>query len=81
MGKLSYSVVVEWDEAKRVFTATVPAFSISTYGSDRKEALEKAKEAILVTIEGLSAAGQEVPQGDAGAVEIFEMSHDRSRTL
>ena len=73
MGKLSYSVVVEWDEAERVFTATVPAFSISTYGSDRKEVLEKAKEAILVTIEGLSATGQQVPQGDEDVIEILQV--------
>ena len=70
MGKLSYSVVFEWDEAERLVTATVPVFAISTYGVDRREALEKVKEAILVTIDGLQAAGQPVPQGDEGVVEI-----------
>lgn len=73
MGKLSYSVILEWDEAERVITATVPAFAISTYGVDRREALEKVKEAILVTIDGLQAAGQPVPQGDEGAVEILQV--------
>ena len=73
MGNLSYSVVLEWDEAERLFTATVPAFAISTYGVDRQEALTKAKEAILVTIDGLQAAGQPVPQGDEGAVEILQV--------
>ena len=42
MGKLSYGVVLEWDETERLVTATVPAFAISTYGSDRREALEKS---------------------------------------
>ena len=73
MGKLSYSVVLEWDEAEHLVTATVPAFAISTYGVDRREALEKVKEAILVTIDGLQAAGQRVPQGDEGGVEIRQV--------
>lgn len=73
MGNLSYIVVLEWDEAERLITATVPAFAISTYGADRREALEKVKEAILVTIDGLRAAGQPVPQGDEGTVEILQV--------
>ena len=73
MGKLSYGVVLEWDKTERLVTATVPAFAISTYGSDRREALEKVREAILVTIDGLQAAGQPVPQRDEGAAEILQV--------
>lgn len=73
MRNLSYSVVLEWDEAERLITATVPAFAICTYGVDRRDALEKAKEAILVTVEGLQQAGQPVPQGDQGVIEILEV--------
>ena len=73
MGKLSCSVGLEWDEAERLVTANVPAFAISTYGVDRREALERANEAILVTIDGLQAAGQPVPQGDEGVVEILQV--------
>ena len=60
MGNVRFSVVLDWDEAEHVFVATVPALSIGTYGDIREEVLEKAKEAIAVTIEGLRELGQPV---------------------
>jgi predicted RNase H-like HicB family nuclease len=74
MSKLRYSVVLEWDDTEQVFVAAVPALSVSTYGETREEALEKAREAILVTVEGLRAVGQPVPQGDCGKVELVEVT-------
>lgn len=74
MTKLRYTVVLEWDEEERLFVATVPALSISTYGETRGEALEKAKEAITVTVEGLRKVGQPIPDGDQGRVETVEVT-------
>ena len=73
MGNVRYSVVVDWDTADKLFVATVPALSVSTYGETREEAMEKVREAIAVTVEGLRAAGQPVPHGDTGRVEIVEV--------
>jgi predicted RNase H-like HicB family nuclease len=56
-----------------LFIATVPALSIGTYGETREEAIEKAKEAIIVTIEGLREVGQPIPPGDEGKVEVLEV--------
>ena len=73
MGNFRFSVVLDWDEAEQVFVTTVPALSISTYGDTKEEAIEKTKEAIVVTIEGLRELGQPVPQGDEGKVEALEV--------
>ncbi len=73
MGKIRYSVVIEWDEETNLFVATVPALTVSTYGDTREEAIEMVKEAIMVTVEGLRASGQPVPEGDAGKVELIEV--------
>ena len=73
MGKVSYSVVIEWDPEDKVYVATVPALSVSTYGESRGEALEMAKEAIAVTVEGLKLLGQAVPEGDGDRVEHVEV--------
>jgi predicted RNase H-like HicB family nuclease len=73
MDNVRYSVVLDWDEAEGLFIATVPALSIGTYGETREEALEKAKEAIIVTIEGLREVGQPIPPGDEGKVEVLEV--------
>jgi antitoxin HicB len=62
MGNVRYSVVLDWDEPEGLYVATVPALSIGTYGETREEAIEKAKEAIIVTIEGLREVGQPIPQ-------------------
>jgi len=72
--KFRYTVVIEWDPEEKVYVATVPAFPVSTYGELREEALEKAKEAIAITIEGLQAVGQPVPEGDEDKVEVVEVS-------
>jgi predicted RNase H-like HicB family nuclease len=74
MGNYRYSVVIEWDDEAQLFVATVPALTISTYGDTREEAITMAKEAIAVTVEGLRATGQPVPEGDAGKVELVEVT-------
>jgi predicted RNase H-like HicB family nuclease len=73
MGSVRYSVIIEWDDSEQVYVATVPALSVATYGDTREQALEKVREAILVTIDGLRDIGQPVPDGDAGKVEVLEV--------
>ena len=74
MTKLSYTVVIEWEPEGEMFVATVPAFPVSTYGETWEEALEKVKEAIAVTIEGLRGVGQKIPHGDGDKVGTIEVT-------
>lgn len=73
MGRYRYSVVIEWDPMEEVFTASVPALSVATYGDTRAEAMAMVKEAIAVTVEGLRAVGQPVPTGDGEAIAVLEV--------
>ncbi len=73
MGNVRYTVVIEWDESEQLFIATVPALSVGTYGESREAAINSAREAITVTIEGLRELGQPIPQGDEGKVETLEV--------
>ena len=74
MPKVRYSVVVEWDPEEDLYVASVPALSVSTFGGSREEALERVKEAIMVTVEGLKAIGQPIPQGDEDKIESVEVA-------
>ncbi|MFQ6029282.1 MAG: type II toxin-antitoxin system HicB family antitoxin [Dehalococcoidia bacterium] len=62
MSRLRYSVVIDWDEMEGVYVATVPALSISTYGDTKDQVMENAREAVIVTVEGLREIGQPIPQ-------------------
>ena len=73
MGKVRYSIVIEWDPIAEVYVATVPAFPVATQGKTWAEARTNAEEAILVTVEGLQAIGQPVPAGDGDSIVVLEM--------
>ena len=73
MGKVRYSIVIEWDPIEEVYTATVPAFPVATQGKTWAEARANAEEAIQVTVEGLQAIGQPVPAGDGDSIVVLEM--------
>lgn len=65
MKKRRFKVILEWDANEKVFTVAIPALpGCATYGRTREEALKRAHEAISVTIEGLQATGQPIPNGD-----------------
>ena len=55
VGKVRYSIVIEWDPIEEVYIATVPALSIGTYGHSRSEAMAMVKEAIQVTVRRLAS--------------------------
>ena len=61
MGKVRYTVIIEWDPEEALYIATVPVLSVGSYGATKQEALDKIKEAVEVTIKGLQASGQAVP--------------------
>ncbi len=62
MEKVRYTVVLEWGPDEELYVATIPALSVGSYGSTKQEALHNIKEAAEVTIEGLKATGQPIPQ-------------------
>ena len=74
MKKFRYTVVIEWDPEETVWVASVPALSVISYAETREEVLTMVKEAITVTIEGLQAVGQPVPQGDEDRVDTVEVT-------
>ncbi|CAA7602266.1 HicB_like antitoxin of bacterial toxin-antitoxin system [Acididesulfobacillus acetoxydans] len=68
-----FNVVLSWDEEAQVYVVTVPVLpGCVTQGKDREEALERAAEAIQVTLEGLAATGRPIPNG-AGEALISEV--------
>ena len=61
----SFPVVLEWDEAARLWVTYVPALNfLSTDGTTREEALANTQEAILGYLEAASKEGLEVPGGN-----------------
>ena len=62
MGGYTYTVLLDPSDEGDGYTVTVPALpGCITQGSTIDEALERAKEAIAVHIEGLRADGEEIP--------------------
>lgn len=62
---MRFKVLLEWDSETGVYVATVPDLpGCATQGKTKEQALERAKEAIAVTVAGLKAAGQPVPTTD-----------------
>lgn len=57
-----YTVILDPDEEGKGYTVLVPTLpGCITQGKTKKEALERAKEAITLYIESLKAAGDPVP--------------------
>jgi len=68
-----FKVVLTWDKDNKVYIATVPAIpGCSTFGDTKEEALVMAGDAVKVTLEGLAATGQPVPESDVD-VSIAEV--------
>jgi len=68
-----FKVVLTWDNEDKVYIATVPAIpGCSTFGDTKKKALAMAEDAIKVTLGGLAATGQPLPESDVD-VSIAEV--------
>ena len=74
MGKVRYTVVLEWDPEEELYIATIPALSVGSYGETRQEAMANIEEAAIVTIEGLKATGQTIPMGDRDTVGFVDVA-------
>ena len=74
MGTARYTIVIEWDQEERLYIATVPAFSVGSYGTTRDEALAKVKEAAEISIEGLKAHNLPVPEGDQDTIDHLDIA-------
>lgn len=60
---MEYTVILEPDEKGRGYTVVVPALpGCVTQGKTRKQAIERAKEAIALYLESLRADGQPLPE-------------------
>jgi len=65
-----YTIVLEPNYPEEGYTVRVPSLpGCITYGRNREEALERAKEAIKGFIEGLQKAGDPIPE-EVAPVEL-----------
>ncbi|MBI2913391.1 MAG: type II toxin-antitoxin system HicB family antitoxin [Chloroflexi bacterium] len=72
--KREYTVILDPDPEGRGFTVHVPALpGCITQGRTRDEAIRRAREAILVHLEGLMADGEPLPD-DVTAVEVLKVA-------
>ena len=69
-----YTIFLEPDADGDGFTVTVPALpGCITEGDTRDEAIENAKEAILLYIESLEADGEPIPD-DLPSAEVLKVA-------
>ena len=67
-----FKVVLEWDNEENVYVVTVPLLpGCVTQGHTKEEALKRVEEAISVTLAGLEATGQPIPEGDVDIAEVM----------
>ncbi len=65
-----FTIVLEPNYPEQGYTVRVPYLpGVVSYGNDKKEAIERAKEAITGYIQTLQKAGQPVPE-ESVAVEL-----------
>lgn len=65
---MRYNVLLTWDPDDRIWVAYVPTLDwLSTFGETRKEALDRAREAVLGYLEAAAKEGLSVPPGDSEA--------------
>jgi len=77
-----FKVVLTQDKEDKVYVATVPAIpGCSTFGNTKEEALAMAEDAIKVTLEGLEATGQPLPEGNIEILRTARLSPEEFRNL
>lgn len=73
-GTYEYTIILDPDAAGEGFTVTVPALpGCITQGDDRDDAIEHAKEAILLHLESLQADGEPFP-ADLPSAEVLKVA-------
>jgi predicted RNase H-like HicB family nuclease len=69
-----YTIILDPDLEGRGYTVRVPALpGCITQGKTRQQAIERAKEAILLHVESLLAAGEPIPD-DAPTAEVLKVA-------
>jgi predicted RNase H-like HicB family nuclease len=69
-----YTIILDPDPDGQGFTVTVPALpGCITEGESREEAIENAKEAILLYLESLVAEGEPIPD-DVAEPEVTKVA-------
>jgi Uncharacterized conserved protein len=69
-----YTILLDPDPQGRGFTVTVPALpGCITQGRTKKQAVERAREAILLHLESMLAHGEPIPE-DLPDVEILKVA-------
>jgi len=62
-----YTIILDPDRERRGYTVTVPALpGCITQGKTKDQAIERAREAILLHLESMLADGEEIPEDVAG---------------
>ena len=71
---LEYTIILDPDEEGRGYTVTVPSLpGCITQGKTKKEAIERAREAIALYLESLRAEGRPVPK-ESRTIEMFKVA-------
>jgi predicted RNase H-like HicB family nuclease len=69
-----YTIILDPDLEGRGFTVRVPALpGCITQGRTRAEAIERAKEAIILHVESLLADGEPIPE-DTPSAEVLKVA-------
>ena len=69
-----YTILLDPDPEGRGFTVRVPALpGCITQGRTREQAIERAREAILLHLEGLLAHGEPIPE-DLPTAELLKVA-------
>ena len=69
-----YTIILDPDRQGRGFTVTVPALpGCITEGRTRQEAIDNAREAILLYLESLLAEGEPIPK-DTPSAEVLKVA-------
>ena len=78
---LRYTVVLEQNPEDDIYTVTAPALpGMVTQGATLQEALERARDAIALHLEGMLADGEDLPD-EGGLVIVASVDVPAPRSL
>lgn len=62
MSENKYESIITWDQADGIFVVEVPELSgCKAHGSTKREALERAEQAVSLWLETARSQGREIP--------------------
>lgn len=82
---MRYNVLLQPGDDPGIYVAFVPSLDIVTQGASMEQALDAAREAIVLTVRGLIEEGEDVPADSAEAmltsVDVPLASENRASTV